>query len=70
MTKKNIVAILAAAFMAVSLSACSSVRTQADGQSGATEQTSQTAAKPKVDANASASIKCAASDQKEGQHTD
>ena len=70
MTKKNIAAILAAALMVISLSACSSVRTQADGQSGATEQTSQTAAKPKVDADASASIKGAASDQKEGQHTD
>lgn len=68
MKKKNVVAILAAAVMAISLSACSSVRTQADGQAGATEQTSQ--AKPKIDANASASIKGAASAQKEGQHTD
>lgn len=68
MTKKNIAAIIAAALMVVSLSACSSVRPQADGQAGATEQTSQT--KPKVDANSSASIKGAASNQKEGQHTD
>lgn len=69
MKKRIIMSIIGAAFMAVTLSACSSVRTQADGQAGATEQTSQTT-KSKVDADASASIKGAASDQKEGQHTD
>lgn len=63
MKKRIIMSIIGAAFMAVTLSACSSVRTQADGQAGATEQTSQTT-KSKVDADASASIKGAASDQK------